>query len=35
MAGSRNAAAFRSACFSLNSYDDACRLADEYLKANT
>ena len=35
MAGSRNAAAFRSACFSLNSYAEAERLASEYLRANT
>ena len=34
MAGSRNAAAFRSACFSLSSYEDAVRLAKEYLHAN-
>ena len=34
MAGSRNAAAFRSACFSLSSYEDAVRLAEEYLRAN-
>ena len=35
MAGSRNAAAFRSACFGLNSYAEAEKLAEEYLKANT
>ena len=35
MAGSRNAAAFRSACFGLNSYAEAEHLAEEYLKANT
>ncbi|MCR5718456.1 MAG: tRNA dihydrouridine synthase DusB [Oscillospiraceae bacterium] len=34
MAGSRNAAAFRSACFSLSSYEEAETLAGEYLKAN-
>lgn len=34
MAGSRNAAAFRSACFSLDSYAACEKLAAEYLKAN-
>ena len=34
MAGSRNAAAFRSACYGLNSYAECERLAEEYLKAN-
>lgn len=34
MTGSRHAAAFRSACFSLSSYAEAEQLAEEYLKAN-
>ncbi len=34
MTGSRHAAAFRSACFSLSSYAEAEKLAEEYLRAN-
>ena len=35
MAGSRNAAAFRSACFGLRSYAEAEKLAEEYLRVNS
>ncbi|MCR4645094.1 MAG: tRNA dihydrouridine synthase DusB [Oscillospiraceae bacterium] len=35
MTGSRNAAAFRAACYSLSSYEEAERLAQEFLAANT
>lgn len=35
MTGGRNAAAFRSGCYQLSSYEEAERLAEAYLKANT
>lgn len=34
MAGGRNAAAFRRSCYQLGSYEEAQRLAEDYLKAN-
>ena len=35
MAGSRGAAAFRARCYTLSSYEEAQRLAEDYLRENT